>query len=282
MVTAAFVHPAPPNPPELPEGVTLRPRWRAWTSVAALFSALVAATILGAVLYIASGVSNFDDAPAGISIAATVLQDACFVGAAILYAGMTSRPRPAQFGLRPARFWWAVLWVFAGYLTFLLFSGIWLSIIGVHQRDSLPDDLGANQSTAALIAVMLLVTVIAPLAEEFFFRGYFFTALRGWLGLWGAAVVTGLFFGAIHVGSAPVGYLVPLAFFGFVLCLVYWRTGSLVPCIALHALNNSLAFGVSQHWDWQIPVLAAGALCVLAVVLLPLVRGASMPRRLVA
>ena len=115
--------------------------------------------------------------------------------------------------------------------------------------------MGASESTVALLAVAVLVCVIAPIAEEVFFRGYFFNALRSWRGLWPAAILTGLVFGAIHIGSAPVPFLVPLAVFGFVLCLLYWRTGSLYPCIALHALNNSLAFGVSQHWDWQIPVL---------------------------
>ena len=41
-------------------------------------------------------------------------------------------------------------------------------------------------------------------------------------------------------------FLVPLGVFGALLCLLYHRTGSLLPCMALHALNNSLALGVSQ------------------------------------
>jgi uncharacterized protein len=126
------------------------------------------------------------------------------------------------------------------------------------------------------VSVAVLVCVLAPIAEEFFFRGYFFSALRSWKGLWPAAVITGLVFGAIHIGSAPVPYLVPLAVFGFVLCLLYWRTGSLYPCIVLHALNNCLAFGVSQHWDWQIPVVMAGALTMISAVILPL--GGLRPR----
>jgi len=54
------------------------------------------------------------------------------------------------------------------------------------------------------------------------------------------------------------------------------RTGSLYPCIALHALNNSLAFGVSQDWDWQIPLVMLGANAVIAAVLLPV--GERRPR----
>ena len=37
----------------------------------------------------------------------------------------------------------------------------------------------------------------------------------------------------------------PLAGLGFMFCLVYERTGSLYPVIALHALNNAIAFGVT-------------------------------------
>jgi membrane protease YdiL (CAAX protease family) len=61
-----------------------------------------------------------------------------------------------------------------------------------------------------------------------------------------------------------------------VLCLVYARTRSLYPCMALHCANNSLAFGVSQHWDWQIPVLFAGSITVIGLVAL-VVRAAWSP-----
>ena len=54
----------------------------------------------------------------------------------------------------------------------------------------------------------------------------------------------------------------PLAVLGMVFCLVYERTGSLFPVIALHALNNALAFGV-QADGWAVsavmgPLMLAG------------------------
>jgi membrane protease YdiL (CAAX protease family) len=125
-----------------------------------------------------------------------------------------------------------------------------------------------------MVAVAALVAVVAPMAEELFFRGYFFTALRNWRGLWPAAIITGLVFGAIHAGSSPAGFLAPLALLGFLLCLLYERTGSLYPCIALHSLNNSVAFGVGQHWGWQIAVLAAASLTAIATVLIGVRRAA--------
>jgi hypothetical protein len=113
--------------------------------------------------------------------------------------------------------------------------------------------------------VALLVAVIAPVAEEFFFRGFFFGALRNWKGPWPAAVITGLVFGGIHAGSSDPAYLVPLAGFGFALCALYVKTGSLYPCIGLHCANNSVAFGVTQNWSWQIPALFAVSIGLLTL-----------------
>ena len=70
-----------------------------------------------------------------------------------------------------------------------------------------------------------------------------------------------------------VSMLVPLAAFGFVLCLLYAKTRSLLPAISLHALNNSLALGVSIGWSWQIPLLMLGSNAVLALGFLPFVAG---------
>ena len=262
--------------PELPEGVELRARpdstgWKPWTAwaalVAAFAGALVGALVIG-VIGSAAGSSFTDPSPA-VSISATIVQDLSFIGAALLFAGIASRPLPEQFGLRPTRFWPAVGWIAAAFAAFYVFTLVWVSILGVSPDDTkLPDELGVKDSTFALLAVAFLVSVVAPIAEEFFFRGFFFGALRNWKGPWPAAVLTGLVFGAIHVGSAEAAFLLPLAFFGFTLCLLRERTGSLYPGIALHCMNNSLAFGVSQHWGWEIPVLFACALSLISLVAL--------------
>lgn len=250
-----------------------RPPWRPWTAPAALVLGLAAALMLGSIAYvIAAVVTGHARSSPGGNIAATVLGDVAFVGSALFFAQLAARPTPAQFGLRAVSLRKALPWMAAAYLVFLIFSGVWLSALNIDTKDHTLDDLG--RSSASLAAAAVLVTVIAPVAEELLFRGYIFTALRGWAGVWGAAALTGLLFGAIHLDpNRPVGFLVPLAVFGFVLCLLYQRTGSLLPCIALHSINNALAFGVSEGWPhWAIALLAAGALVVLGLVLLPLGR----------
>jgi membrane protease YdiL (CAAX protease family) len=152
------------------------------------------------------------------------------------------------------------------FVAFYLFTVVWVAIVGGNPDDQkLPKELGADKSTVALVAVAFLVSVVAPVAEEFFFRGFFYGALRNWRGVVPAAVITGLVFGAIHAGSADAEFLPPLAFFGFTLCLLRERTDSLYPCIALHCANNSLAIGVSQDWTWQIPVLFLASLTLIGL-----------------
>ncbi|MGI8595289.1 MAG: CPBP family intramembrane glutamic endopeptidase, partial [Solirubrobacteraceae bacterium] len=210
-------------------------------------------------------------------------QDVCRIGSAPLLAPPTGAGSPWHFGLLPTRFGVAIGWLVAAYVSFLALTAAYLAFmqalgVKVDSQDELPKELGADESTVALVLVGVLVTVAAPIAEELFFRGFFFTALRRWKGVGVAAAITGAVFGLIHVGSSPPEFLAPLALFGVLLCLLYWRTGSLFPCIVLHAVNNSVAFGASRDWTWQIPLVVLGSLTILALVLAPFAkRGRTTP-----
>ena len=259
----------PPERPELPDGAQPRPvvpRWKphsAWLALVAGFGgALAGALVLGLVAVVLG--ASFDDPPPVVNILGTIVQDGSLIAAALLFASTIARPRPWHFGLRSTRVGPAVGWVVLAYAAFIAFSAAWVALLSITEKDELPDELGAGTGTVALLAVAFLVTVVAPVAEEFFFRGYFFGALRNWKGVWPAALITGVVFGGIHAGSAPVGYLVPLGLFGVLLCLLYVRTGSLYPGIALHAINNSIAFSSSEHWSWQVPVLLVTSLGLIA------------------
>jgi membrane protease YdiL (CAAX protease family) len=272
----------PPPPfrvaPELPEGIVPRPRpaadpppWRPWTAwvalVAGFAAALVAALLVGIVAL--AGGADYSNPTAAVNIVDTIVQDVCLVAAAILFAGLARRPHPTDFGLRPTRVLPALGWMALAFVAFYLVTVIWVQIVGGNTDDKkLVTDLGVDRSTIAMLSVAFLVAVVAPIAEEFFFRGFFFGALRNWRGVWPAAIITGLVFGAIHVSSSSATFLVPLAFFGFLLCVLRARTGSLYPGIVLHCANNSLAFGVSQDWGWEIGALFVAALAIIATLAL--------------
>jgi membrane protease YdiL (CAAX protease family) len=244
---------------------------------AALVAGLVLAAIGGLVVDIpalALGVKiKQSHVPPGLEIADTAVQDVAFVAVAVFFAGLGGRRMAAwQFGLRPARLGRAVLRAGLAAFAFIVFLVVWSA--GVHvEKEKLLETLGTRHSALLLALSAALTCVLAPICEEFLFRGFIFTALRNWRGVWPAAVLTGLVFGGIHAGSAPAADLVPLAVLGFLLCLVYRYTGSLYPCIALHSLNNSIAFASLEEWSVGDGVLLLiGAWAAIALIALALIR----------
>jgi membrane protease YdiL (CAAX protease family) len=202
--------------------------------------------------------------PGGLEIADTAVQDGAFVLAALFFAHLGGRKVGAwQFGLRPTPLWRAVRLAALTLVSFLIFAVLWAAVMN-SGKEKLLEQLGAGESTALLLLSAALTCVLAPMSEEFLFRGYIFTALRNWRGVWPAAVITGLLFGAVHAGSAPAVDLIPLAALGFGLCLLYRYTGSLYPCIAVHSLNNSIAFGGLE--DWSLLAVVALMVCALALI----------------
>jgi uncharacterized protein len=268
----SYLHPGPPpEHPERPEGAPERarrsglPPWRWWMGVVGVIMGLAIPLVLGGILVAIAG-GDAGDLPSGVLIALTFLQDIGFVIAALFVARMARPPTARDFGLVPTALWRAAGIVAGVYVAFYVFAGIWAQVLDINEESDLPDELGANHSTAALVAVLVLVCVMAPVAEEFLFRGLLFTSLRASIGMLPAAMITGVVFGSIHVGSSPAGLLVPLAVLGFGLCLIYAWTRSLYPCVALHAVNNAIAFGVTQDWTWQIPLLVVGGTCVSLII----------------
>jgi membrane protease YdiL (CAAX protease family) len=264
---------SPPDPPELPEGAPAPPRspgWPAWYAPAAFVVVVGATTVLaGTVLAIAG--KSADDHSAVVTIIGTVIQAAVFIGTAVMFASFVGKPEPWQFGLRRTRFWPAVGWAALGLFAFYAFAAIYAAVAQPDVEQTVTKELGADQGTAGLIAAGLVVIVVAPISEEFFFRGFFFRALRNRFPVLIAAAIDGLVFGFIHWDfSTAHGLLIvpPLAFLGFVFCLIYERTGSLFPVIALHAINNSAAYAAQVHDGWSVSVVV-GPLMIAALILAP-------------
>jgi membrane protease YdiL (CAAX protease family) len=276
-----FDEPAAPPPPAPPTGRDLWRPWTAWTALITGFGLTIVGGVIVAIVAAAMGASVSDPSP-GVNIGLTFFQNCALISAALLFAHMSGRPWPKDFGLRSpgaeradpvarrAALKRAVGLLFAVWLGFYVVSAIWVAALGLDERQTLPDELGVHGSALNTVLVVILITIVAPIGEELFFRGYFFGALRNWHGWLPAAAVTGVVFGAIHIGSAPIGFTVPLGFFGFGLCYLYQRTGSLYPGIAVHAMNNSVALGLTQHWTWQIAptmVLAVAASLTISALL---------------
>ncbi len=240
----------PPEPPELPAGADPAPRWPVWYApvgfLAGFAITLVVAAIAG-IIAAALG-ADVEDTPPELVVVLTLLQAGILSGTAIFLASRTRKPRAWHFGLRRARFWPAIGWAALGLAGFFVFVIVYSALVTPEGDQSVTEDLGADESTLALVAAGFVVIVVAPIAEEFFFRGFFYRALRTRLGMLSAAAIDGLVFGLIHFTGPDTLELLPiLGGLGFIFCLVYERTGTLYTVIGLHALNNSIAYGAETE-----------------------------------
>ncbi len=98
-----------------------------------------------------------------------------------------------------------------------------------------------------LALVIVVVVLLAPVFEEIFFRGLFYSALRRKMGPRAAVAVNGVIFGALHF--QPL-YMMSLVLVGMVLAYLYEKTDSLYAPMAAHALYNLVVVLVSLFAGW--------------------------------
>lgn len=128
----------------------------------------------------------------------------------------------------------ALKWMAAAIGAYLLFAALYSLLIVQPEQKDIAEGFGAWP------VQVLLIVVAAPIGEEICFRGMLFGGLRRSLSRIPAALLAGLIFGGLHALTG-VSAVPPLIAFGFVLSLLYEKTGSIVPGILLHMLNNSVA-----------------------------------------
>ena len=133
---------------------------------------------------------------------------------------------------------WAVLaWSVVASMGALIPS-IWIQ----EQMPELPNF--AEQEFGTIMATpwgYLVIGLLAPLSEEIVMRGAILKELlkSEKLGVWPAITISALMFALIHMNPAQM----PHAFLiGLLLGWMYWRTGSILPGVAYHWANNSIAF----------------------------------------
>jgi membrane protease YdiL (CAAX protease family) len=244
-------------------------RWRPRTALAVVVLGLIGSQLLALGFALAVGGEDGLDwvAAAGILIA-----DA-FLVLVVLYFARRGAEKlgAATFGIRRTAFWPAVGWMLLAYGTVMVFNAVWLLLVGTGAAER--DVAGGGSPTiAAVVLVILGVAVAAPIVEEFVFRGYLFPALARWRGPWIGALGGATVFGVAHCLVYPPQLWPMMIVFGFAACMVFWFTGSILPSIALHALNNSLVTGIQLGWSWEVPLLMIGCMALSLFLLLPFAR----------
>jgi uncharacterized protein len=128
----------------------------------------------------------------------------------------------------------ALKWMAAAVGAYLVFAALYSLLIVQPEQEDIADAFGP-------IAVqILLIAIAAPISEEICFRGFLFGGLRERLPRFSAALLSGVIFGSLHAATG-LSAVPPLIVFGLLLALLYEKTGSIVPAIVLHMLNNGVA-----------------------------------------
>lgn len=106
--------------------------------------------------------------------------------------------------------------------------------------DQVPDYI---RNDALILAMASAAAVLlAPAAEELFFRGFTFPALaRAW-GVPAGIVASGLLFGTAHLLGNPLLWksLIQFALIGMVFSFAYWKSGSIFSSMMAHFTFNLL------------------------------------------
>ena len=269
-----------PDRPEMPEGADPFPRWRVWFAAAG-FAIGVGAGIVAAVLLLpALAVVTWgfdvdtDDSLPVLELVATFFQDIGWVIGAVVLAGTVGPVKAWHFGFQRPRLGPAVGWSVVAILAYVAITLIYTLLLDPESQE--PIETGERYGT--LIGTVVVIVVVAPLFEEIFFRGFLYRILRGRLGLWPALVIGGSLFGAVHLtsgGPLAVALIAPL---GFLLCLIYERSGSLYPVIALHALNNGLVAAAEFDRVSDIALILCGAMLLFCLIGSVVTRRKAEPR----
>lgn len=133
--------------------------------------------------------------------------------------------------------WGVLAWVGASLLS--------LAVVAILERLGIPTEPETAERAVALLEpwlVVLAVVILAPLAEEVFFRGVVFNAWLRERGRRWAFIGSALLFALIHLSLVA---LLPIFLLGLALAWVYARTGSLLAPIAMHATVNGISVALA-------------------------------------
>ena len=146
---------------------------------------------------------------------------------------------PLTRGYLLSKPWGTLLWV-------ALFSlGTIIPLSFLYEQLGIEMDENTQQIITSMMKEpwgYVAIGILAPLAEEVVFRGAILRTLLGIMSKknhWVAIIISAAIFGVVHANLAQ---FVNALLMGLLLGWMYYRTGSLVPGILLHWINNTMAY----------------------------------------
>ncbi len=188
------------------------------------------------------------------------------LGLTVLFSLLTRRSlsetlhvgRPAPLGWLGGALVGISAWVWVAMLS------EWISPVPKEVLEHMRRSLVPTDGSRGLLGTLGLVALTPAICEEALFRGPILRGLRSRLDPWSAALATGLLFGIFHV---ELSRILPTAVLGVLLSLLALRTGSILPAMLAHLLNNAvLVIQVHLGIDERMGELGTGLSAVLLLV----------------
>ncbi len=207
---------------------------------------LLAQIVVGGIAFIALGITDVEDPK---TIYAGLIGDVAWLGFMVIWLVRWHPDWRARIGVFGGRRGMrdALAGLVGGFLLYpaivivgLVLTALFEAVSG--RPTTTPDQLPQHLNTPEAIASVILAVVVAPVAEELFFRGILFRSIRDRRGFWLGALVSGLIFGLAHYEAAAWQDTVLLqsimVFTGVALAYLYERRGNLVANITAHMVFN--------------------------------------------
>ena len=136
---------------------------------------------------------------------------------------------------------WLSVATYFGYVA----CAIGISLLISPEQEDITRELGGDSGTLGTVIAGILIVVVAPISQEVFFRGFLYRGMRNGMPLVVAALLASGIWGLFHyTGPDTWGVVLQITVFGLWLTWLYERTGSIYPTIAVHTVNNAIAFTI--------------------------------------
>ncbi len=192
------------------------------------------------------GTAEFLGVPVGI-IAATAMSGV-FAATGFAFAMVRYREPLSSLGfvktigIKPYLLAVAMWIIGLSVLMFWVQALVWLGVDSLVPPDTAKKAL--DEAGGSIVATIVLVGILGPIAEEIFFRGFVLPGLVKRFGIGRSFLISSFIFGLFHIDP---GAIIPTFALGLGLGWVYLKTGSIWPAIFAHGLHNTVAVLIAKY-----------------------------------
>ena len=185
--------------------------------------------------------SSYTEDEAVLTYAGTSLMNVLFIFSAFMFLRFSeSKPKLFVSGVSTTNaLFRGAFSMFVSFALFILILALWvftLSSFDIDLKEQAAVEFFKDLDSALLkISAMFAVVVLAPIWEEFFFRGFIYGAVKQYFGVAISAVFTSIIFAFVH---ASLYAFFPIFVLSLFFILLYEKNGDLRVSMGAHSLFN--------------------------------------------